>query len=142
MHVNLLIRKYEYKTSLAVFTLWTDRDETLKVSLTTPQIIAETKLQKATAEAQRACKDLEDQMDQFEQKKVSDLKKILKEFIQVFKERFHLLNYDSLYKINTLGNPVYFVNTAQRTYITMTLLQEQHSRLYQMHKATFFSNSM
>ncbi|XP_045124393.1 protein FAM92A-like isoform X2 [Portunus trituberculatus] len=46
-------------------------------------IIAETKLQKATTEAQRSCKNLEDQMDQFEQKKVSDLKKILKEFIQI-----------------------------------------------------------
>lgn len=49
------------------------------------QIIAETKLQKATAEAQRACHNLEDMTDQFEQKKISDLKKILKEFVQVFK---------------------------------------------------------
>ncbi|XP_050736650.1 CBY1-interacting BAR domain-containing protein 1-like isoform X2 [Eriocheir sinensis] len=45
-------------------------------------IIAETKLQKATAEAQRACHNLEDMTDQFEQKKISDLKKILKEFVQ------------------------------------------------------------
>lgn len=64
--------------------MWIDGYGTLKATLITWQIIAETKLQKATAEAQRACKDLEDQMDQFEQKKVSDLKKILKEFVQVF----------------------------------------------------------
>lgn len=47
------------------------------------QVIAETKLQKATLEAKRACQNLEEQMDQFEQRKVADLKKILKEFIQV-----------------------------------------------------------
>lgn len=64
----------------------------------TLQIIAETKLQKATAEAQRACKNLEDQMDQFEQKKISDLKKILKEFIQVFKENYGEFNIPLLQK--------------------------------------------
>ncbi|XP_066964931.1 CBY1-interacting BAR domain-containing protein 1-like isoform X7 [Macrobrachium rosenbergii] len=45
-------------------------------------VIAETKLQKSTQEAKRACQNLEEQMDQFEQRKVSDLKKTLKEFIQ------------------------------------------------------------
>ncbi|KAK7086479.1 hypothetical protein SK128_009824 [Halocaridina rubra] len=45
-------------------------------------VIAETKLQKSTQEARRACQNLEEQMDQFEHKKVSDLKIILKEFIQ------------------------------------------------------------
>ncbi|XP_063614897.1 CBY1-interacting BAR domain-containing protein 1-like [Penaeus indicus] len=44
--------------------------------------IAETKLQKATVEAKRACENIEEQMDQFEQRKVTDLKRILKEFIQ------------------------------------------------------------
>ncbi|XP_064079802.1 CBY1-interacting BAR domain-containing protein 1-like isoform X2 [Macrobrachium nipponense] len=45
-------------------------------------VIAETKLQKSTQEARRACQNLEEQMDQFEQRKVSDLKKTLKEFVQ------------------------------------------------------------
>ncbi|XP_045620342.1 CBY1-interacting BAR domain-containing protein 1-B isoform X1 [Procambarus clarkii] len=45
-------------------------------------VIAETKHQKATAEAKRACQNLEEQMDQFEQKKVADLKKVLREFVQ------------------------------------------------------------
>ncbi|XP_071522621.1 CBY1-interacting BAR domain-containing protein 1-like isoform X2 [Panulirus ornatus] len=45
-------------------------------------VIAETKLQKATLEARRACENLEEQMDQFEQRKVADLKKVLREFIQ------------------------------------------------------------
>ncbi|XP_047502341.1 LOW QUALITY PROTEIN: CBY1-interacting BAR domain-containing protein 1-like [Penaeus chinensis] len=44
--------------------------------------IAETKLQKATVEAKRAVRNIEEQMDQFEQRKVTDLKRILKEFIQ------------------------------------------------------------
>lgn len=44
--------------------------------------IAETKLQKATVEAKRACENIEEQMDQFEQRKVTDLKRILKDFIQ------------------------------------------------------------
>ncbi|XP_066964925.1 CBY1-interacting BAR domain-containing protein 1-like isoform X3 [Macrobrachium rosenbergii] len=48
-------------------------------------VIAETKLQKSTQEAKRACQNLEEQMDQFEQRKVSDLKKTLKEFIQEFR---------------------------------------------------------
>lgn len=47
------------------------------------QILAETQLQKATHEAQRACENLEQQMDNFEQRKVADLKKIITEFIQV-----------------------------------------------------------
>lgn len=47
------------------------------------QILAETQLQKATHEAQRACENLELQMDTFEQSKVADLKKIITEFIQV-----------------------------------------------------------
>ncbi|XP_042225521.1 protein FAM92A-like isoform X2 [Homarus americanus] len=45
-------------------------------------VIAETKLQKSTLEARRACQNLEEQMDQFEQRKVADLKKILREFVQ------------------------------------------------------------
>ncbi|XP_076063135.1 CBY1-interacting BAR domain-containing protein 1-B-like isoform X2 [Oratosquilla oratoria] len=44
--------------------------------------VAESKLLKATSEATRICENLEDQMDQFEERKVSDLKKTLTEFIQ------------------------------------------------------------
>lgn len=51
--------------------------------LAVSQILAETQLQKATHEAQRACENLEQQMDTFEQRKVADLKKIMTEFIQV-----------------------------------------------------------
>ncbi|KAK3864078.1 hypothetical protein Pcinc_030198 [Petrolisthes cinctipes] len=45
-------------------------------------ILAETQLQKSTHEAQRACENLEQQMDTFEQRKVTDLKRIITEFIQ------------------------------------------------------------
>lgn len=45
-------------------------------------VIAETKLQKANVEARRACENIEEKMDLFEQRKVADLKRVLKEFVQ------------------------------------------------------------
>ncbi|XP_071522678.1 CBY1-interacting BAR domain-containing protein 1-like isoform X5 [Panulirus ornatus] len=63
-------------------------------------VIAETKLQKATLEARRACENLEEQMDQFEQRKVADLKKVLREFIQEFR---NALKGDAVARAEVLG---------------------------------------